>query len=82
MGGTGTERRSLIAVAKAHNARTAVWKGRKLAKALGVRVTPAYVILDGEGVIRGVHEGQADPEVLRRAVGALRSEGLTGAGGS
>jgi len=41
-------------------------------------VTPTYVILDGEGVIRWVHEGQADPEVLRRAVGALRSEGLEG----
>jgi len=53
-----------------------------LAKTLGVRVTPTYVILDGEGVVRGVHEGQADPEVLRRAVEALRSEGLEGHDGS
>jgi len=53
-----------------------------LAKTLGVRVTPTYMILDGEGVVRGVHEGQADPEVLRRAVEALRSEGLEGHDGS
>jgi len=45
----------------------------ELAKAFGVRVTPTYVILDGEGVVRWVHEGPAKQEVLRRAVQALRS---------
>jgi len=50
----------------------------ELAKTFGVRVTPTYVILDGEGVVRWVREGQADPEVLRRVVQSLRSEGLEG----
>ena len=45
-------------------------------------MAPTYANLDGEGVVHGVHEGVADPEVLRRAVQSMRSEGLEGHNGS
>jgi len=47
---------------------------RELARALSVRATPTYVILDAEGVIRWVHEGSVEPEELQRAVLAVRGE--------
>ena len=43
--------------------------------------TPTGVILDGEGVVRWVHEGQAKEGVLRRAVQALRSGNEEGSDG-
>lgn len=46
-----------------------------------VRAAPTYVILDGEGVVRWVHEGQAKEGVLRRAVQALRSGNEEGSDG-
>lgn len=43
-------------------------------RTLAVRATPTYVILDAEGVIRWVHEGIVEQEVLRSAVLAVVSE--------
>jgi len=48
-----------------------------LVRTFAVRVTPTYVILDGEGVIRWVHKGIVEQEVLRLAVVDVVSKGLT-----
>ena len=50
----------------------------RLARRLAVRVSPTFLIVDQEGVIRWAHEGIVDQEVLRRAVLAVVSEGGTG----
>ena len=49
----------------------------ELAQTLAVRAAPTYVIRDGKGVIRWVHEGIVRPEELARAVLAVMSEGGT-----
>lgn len=46
----------------------------ELGRAFAVRATPTYVILDREGVIRGVHEGVADRKAPREAVLAAIGE--------
>jgi thioredoxin-related protein len=39
----------------------------ELTQRFALRVTPTYVMLDQEGVIRWVYEGVVEPEELRRA---------------
>lgn len=46
---------------------------RYLVRTFAVRATPTYVILNGEGVIRWMHEGVVRPEELGRAVLAVVS---------
>ncbi len=48
--------------------------GRELARRLAVRVSPTFLIVDQEGVIRWVHEGAAELGELGRAVMAAWDE--------
>jgi thiol-disulfide isomerase/thioredoxin len=47
----------------------------ELAQRFGLRVTPTYVILNQQGVIRWVHEGVVEPEELRRALSLVAGGG-------